>query len=388
MIDHEPFTSYRSEFRPVRFTPTPFAKIDVARLLGVSPVNRRLLVSQIVNGSGHGNLRRLEDRYGPIGLIGRGKDTPVGMFEIGLDFCEPLSKWAPTTSEVGAIIDLARSVAPQKQRPVILDLECGTGLLAYTLVNTGLVEVIGSEQQRNWLTANEPHFKHSSLYFSNENAWETAIRFSPSFNPQEAEKRIRVIDGVHNAIEHCEEVFNEKVSSPEFETEWEKWVQGFKAILAELRNLSAGFTKESIVDLVVSSCAPKGFDPTIPIRDVISPKAIFYVGETNFYQPSATGITAMDVPLIDLTDESYQPGDRYREIASWRTYCNDDWKFHVSDRVHTQDLLRIGASMQIRQDVHLTAVSPAKIEPLPWDEELITIRRSYAPVEGLLSRLN
>ena len=60
----------------------------------------------------------------------------------------PIGDWAPRRADIDRILNLAEAVT-EKEKPVILDIGCGSGLLAYLLAETGRCQVIGIDPEND-----------------------------------------------------------------------------------------------------------------------------------------------------------------------------------------------------------------------------------------------
>ena len=390
MREHQPFTSYRGDFIKTRFTPTPFSEISVARLLGVYPEQREVVVDSdddYTHGPGAEKwYKRMHDKYGPIGSSGMGRMWGPNKVHIGLDHSAPLSLWAPTTSEVEVILSLAKAAAPDKEKPKILDLESGTGFLAYTLAQTGLVEVVSSDHHQDWLKANSPHFDHLLVEHLNLDPWEAAKRYSPKYDRDLSNQRRGLIEVAHHLYEICESGFSATVGRPKLE---EQWLAFTKGVLADLEESPDNYIGDTEIDLAISSCAPVGFDPTMLLRDIVHPKVIVYIGDTSIYNPAGSGVVPMDIPRSMFIDESYNPGKHYRELERWWSFSEELWghyNFKFDPKTYKDMVNRAGVQVMIqtRKDFELGKIEKIKIPSLPWEEELMRVRGGVsAPADSL-----
>tara|TARA_Y100000310_G_scaffold330810_1_gene403135 strand:+ start:256 stop:885 length:630 start_codon:yes stop_codon:yes gene_type:complete len=79
----------------------------------------------------------------------------------GTDETAPTSYWPPRREEIQRFADIAKAVYKGEGKPKVLDIGCGTGLLAYLLAETGEVNVVGIDPEES-LIAESP-YSHPDL---------------------------------------------------------------------------------------------------------------------------------------------------------------------------------------------------------------------------------
>ena len=81
----------------------------------------------------------------------------------GKENTPPASYWAPRREEIQRFVDIAKAVYVRKGKPIVLDVGCGTGLLAYLLAQTGEVEVIGLDPDKSLIKESTYHHQNLKL---------------------------------------------------------------------------------------------------------------------------------------------------------------------------------------------------------------------------------
>lgn len=386
----------REVFNKTGFQKMPFSEIQLPHILGIIPKEEQVVTNPIDRkmypGGSSEIIDDLQMRYGPIVMWQELEDD---VFRLYLGTTEPLSYWAPGTAEITAILTLAKSIVPDDKKPRILDLECGTGLLSFTLARTGLVEVLATESNGTWLSANSPHFTHPTVTYLNEEPWSVAAKHSPRFRPETVLERIILINQMRKDLNSCGEYLQEALDTPIQENGedgldvWGKYVAQFRRKMELLQAQNRTFSTDSDIDLVICSFPPKGFDPTLLVRDVIYPKAIVYIADSQYdaFNFLITGERSnANYPESEVMGESYNPGINYNNLARWGTYCTQDWFWLHTSFPDTSGKLRGEIIVQTRKDVTLRKIKKDGFGNLPWEDELKGVRRQ-PPVRRLLKHL-
>lgn len=350
-----------------------FQRITPAVALGIPPFDEEIILNyskRLAHGQEWKTFaRHARKKFGRIDAYGQ----EGRKLKVGIDTSEPLTHWLPTTAEIMAIILLAKAVAPDKERPRILDLDSGTGLVAYSLAQTGHVEVVRTTQMKPGERAEIYEYAHPNLHYFNISPWKAAVEFAPKYDPEVKATRMSLLKELKQAIE----TVDNKAGTLQGE-EWDLWTDRMHNTRIGFERSASTFTEDSKVDLAMSIYSPPTYDPTLLLRDVVHPKAIVYVGNNNSYLPDQSGITPFDL-VSTITNESYLKGAKYRELATWNTFSRQDWLFYLMynrfRNPRNPDLNRSRAYFQIRKRTEPNPVELGKIRDMPWEDELREIMR-------------
>lgn len=316
-----------------------------------------------------------------IGMYGGGAELGIHAGST-----EKLTWWAPHESERRLLIRLVQSVAPSKDKPLVLDVGCGAGFVGKLLAESGSVQVIGIDKNRAEIKKIPETSNDVKLMAAN--IWNVTRRFGPDYQEPMSSEVVLRLGQIRAAKEYNSRLLDGRRENKD--EEWRKYhrtrylaKQGAK----ELQQLVPQYDKESPIDVVVNSFMDKGTDLTVPIRDGIYPKMIVYVkavwgggGKTGSGMPSD-----YDESLIRKNQiVSFDVGDNYRTVAHWKTLNGADWGHHAfpSDNLLSLHMdLTFEVVVQLRNDVQLTEVSEPTIPHYPWDDEIVDVLKKHGKDE-------
>lgn len=94
----------------------------------------------------------------------------------GTEEVAPVSYWAPRREEIQRFVDIAKAVHTGEGKPRVLDIGCGSGLLAYLLAETGEVDVIGLDPEESLIEGSP--YSHPNLQLEVGDSKDAVGRYS------------------------------------------------------------------------------------------------------------------------------------------------------------------------------------------------------------------
>ncbi len=267
------------------------------------------------------------------------------------------SWWMPNVHERQLITQLLHGVS-KGEKPLLLDVACGTGLTTEVLARNGSINAIGIDTDGKRLRDSSERMRLLHM-----NAWEAAIQFGPVYdqkNDQQRRARLRRARRDDNFLERRLLLTSPRLSA-------------VRRLQESIRNPIA----DSPADVVLCSFMPTREDLTIPVRDGIHPKAIVYIrgingirtGKGTNYDPSQSTL-----PQGRLV--SFDPGSNYYLAARFPTFCryNFDASVVIDDNVEPNtppsNEFACEVIIHLRHNVKVKQTGEHQIARYPFDREL------------------
>lgn len=272
----------------------------------------------------------------------------------------PLIEWAPIFLERGAISALALNVS-DKEKPLVLDIKCDSGLTTKLLSADNNLDVVGIDTTHLSLTDTVI-----------ENLLE---EYGPTYPPGEREVLLQLLKDARTATQKG---FLFHVMGADF---GQRSPQEVVRTLQTFVRQAQGKPPVDVAILNMPSYEP--FE-IFSIRDGLHPKVIVYVKpiesplSDDFYaDESFSGEEQLD------TGSAYNPGRNYRTLARWQTFAHADW---LSDAYG----FSIGENatevvVQLRNDIQLrNAFSLPELRNYDWDMEVGDVIKKHRSKPALL----
>lgn len=314
-----------------------------------------------------------------IGAYGGGREMVIRAGRT-----EKLTWWAPHEQERQLLIRLAQSIAPDKDKPFILDIGCGSGFVCRLLADAGNVRVVGIDKNRPQIEK-IPETQSQDVKLMEADAWDIPRSFGPTYQEP-------ILSAVNLRLSHIRAAQNydrgllDRREGEDQKEEWRKYHRAWylaKRGVKELQKLTSQIFKESPVDVVLSSFMDQWIDLTVPIRDAIYPRMIIYVkavrgegGRVGSGMPPDYNKSCIGENKII----SFDVGKNFTTIAHWRTLNAVDWAGHIypSDDLFSPHMdLTFEVVIQLRNDVQLTDVAEPRITHYPWDDEIVEVLKVH-----------
>lgn len=295
---------------------------------------------------------------------------------------DKLAEWVPYIKERETILQVAQAVTGANNRPSIVEVGCGTGLLSSVLGLDQQVNVLGIDIAQEALDKGKfPPVPHTRLVQGD--VWDFINEIGPLYPTEVARTRAGLLAIIRR--------YRSSFSQNEF---LGNLIGDEKRLIGEitkLQSLVPILEEPSSVDLVICSFMHEGTDLTVPIRDGIFPKAIVYVRPTNGksgggdYYHAERGV-AFDIDKLNAMTESdvdddgesieavigpnthisYNPGIHYATIVRWATAWNADydlWK---------QKFRTVSAEVviQLRKDVVMRSITLPTLRTHAFDQNI------------------
>ncbi len=353
----------------------------------------------------------LAKQHGIKAIGSYGGDGVTGFFLGEAHQTEKLSYWVPHFFEREILRRVICSVCSNNKKPTVLEVGCGSGLLAALLGADNKINIVGID-----IDIKNPNGTRISTapntFLLKTDIWNVVNNYSHKYPGEIQIKREKLLSAVRNRERSffLYELYGGWFGDP----------KELNQEIDVLQRSSRATEQETSIDVVICSFMEMGAELTVPIRDGIYPKAIIYVrpmngrsGGGDYYfaksggnffdidkwnqqaeqdklEPEGDGSEEELQKLLAIinanTNISYHPGTNYTTKARWITPCQlsyDSGKHRFdSDRDFAEVII------QTRNDTKFTPTPSPQIHEYPFDLEIESAFGQSSPFEKHANEMN
>ncbi len=290
----------------------------------------------------------------------------------------PLAWWAPHRFERQFLTRLAHSLTGEF--PFILDVACGTGLLAKLLAAETDAKVVGldpGEIFNEMSGIDRLPDTPGNILLRKKDVWKAVNTYGPKYPYQLNRERRELLKRLKREPEKVSIFLSPEYpyssSAKEGFNRPNEGVEELSDEVKRIQEIAPLYKAPSPIDLVICSFMPVGADLTVPIRDGIYPKGIVYVRQMR--GGTGTGdyflyeyLNPESSKRLRYSQISFNPGEHYQVVARWPTPSQNNW--HASETNKLQSPMTAEVVVQLRKDVVLAKTDRITCPSYPWDQDI------------------